>query len=82
MKIWPFDIAAEGNGGAYISPAELRTALEPFEKIRKAVGDKIDIMVEFHSMWQLVPAMNIARALAPYGRTGPRTRSGWTASPT
>ena len=67
MKIWPFDIAAERNDGAHISPAELRAALEPFEKIRKAVGDKIDIMVEFHSLWQLVPAMNIARALAPYG---------------
>ncbi len=26
----------------------------------------MDIMVEFHSMWQLLPAMEIARALAPY----------------
>jgi galactonate dehydratase len=51
----------------HISPAELRTALEPFEKIRRAVGDSIDIMVEFHSMWQLTPAMTIAKALAPYG---------------
>ena len=67
MKIWPFDIAAERNEGAHISAAELKTALAPFEKIRKAVGDKVDIMVEFHSLWQLVPAMNIARALAPYG---------------
>ncbi len=24
-------------------------------------------MVEFHSMWQLMPAMNIAKALTPYG---------------
>ena len=24
-------------------------------------------MVEFHSMWQLLPAMTIAKALAPYG---------------
>ncbi len=50
MKIWPFDHAAENNGGLHISPAELRRALEPFEKIRKAVGDKMDIMVEFHSL--------------------------------
>jgi L-alanine-DL-glutamate epimerase-like enolase superfamily enzyme len=66
MKIWPFDHAAEKSAGAYISSEDLKTALVPFEKIRKAVGDKIDIMVEFHSMWQLLPAMTIARALAPF----------------
>ncbi|HET7715986.1 MAG TPA: mandelate racemase/muconate lactonizing enzyme family protein [Bauldia sp.] len=66
MKIWPFDIAAERNDGLHISSAELTAALEPFEKIRRAVGDRIDIMVEFHSLWQLTPAISIARALAPY----------------
>ena len=66
MKIWPFDLAAERNDGQYISPDELKAALEPFAKIRKAVGDRIDIMVEFHSLWQLLPAMTIAKALAPY----------------
>ena len=67
MKIWPFDTAAEANEGAHISAEELKAALEPFEKIRAAVGDRMDIMVEFHSMWQLTPAIRIARALAPYG---------------
>ncbi len=67
MKIWPFDVAAEKTRGHYISTADLKTALEPFEKIRKRVGDRIDIMVEFHSLWQLVPAMTIAKALAPFG---------------
>jgi galactonate dehydratase len=66
MKIWPFDPAAERSGGLAISPAEMRTALEPFERIRKAVGDRMDIMVEFHSLWQLPPAIRIAEALAPY----------------
>jgi L-alanine-DL-glutamate epimerase-like enolase superfamily enzyme len=66
MKIWPFDPAAERNMGAYISPAEMREALQPFERIRKAVGDKIDIMVEFHSLWLLPPAIRIAEALAPF----------------
>jgi galactonate dehydratase len=66
MKIWPFDIAAERTHGLDISAAELTTALEPFEKIRKAVGDKIDIMVEFHSLWRLPAAQRIARALKPY----------------
>ncbi len=66
MKIWPFDIAAEKFDGQYISSADLKTALLPFDKIRNAVGDRMDIMVEFHSLWQLLPAMTIARALAPY----------------
>ena len=66
MKIWPFDHAAEKTRGQDISAADLKAALEPFEKIRKAVGDRIDIMVEFHSMWQLLPAIKIAKALAPF----------------
>lgn len=66
MKIWPFDIAAERTGGQYISSADLKAALVPFEKIRSAVGDRMDIMVEFHSLWQLLPAIRIAQALTPY----------------
>lgn len=66
MKIWPFDPAAEKSGGLHISSADLKAALQPFERIRNAVGDKIDIMVEFHSLWQLPPAIRIAEALAPF----------------
>ena len=66
MKIWPFDYAAEKTGGQYISPSDLKTALQPFEKIRKAVGDKMDIMVELRSMWGLTAAKRIARALEDY----------------
>ncbi len=66
MKIWPFDIAAERTGGYDISPAELRAALEPFAKIRRAVGDRMDIMVEFHSLWSLPMAKKLARALAEF----------------
>jgi galactonate dehydratase len=66
MKIWPFDFAAEANDGVDISNSELKRALEPFEKIRRTVGDKMEVMVEFHSLWQLLPAIRIARALAPY----------------
>lgn len=66
MKVWPFDAAAERTGGHHIDAAELRAALQPFEAIRAAVGDAMDLMVEFHSLWQLLPAMRIARALAPF----------------
>ncbi len=67
MKIWPFDIAAEKSDGHFISSEDLKAALVPFEKIRRRVGDRMDVMVEFHSMWQLGPAIKIAKALAPYG---------------
>ena len=66
MKIWPFDTAAEQDYGQYISKEDLKKALEPFEKIRKRVGDRMEIMVEFHSLWQLMPAMRIAKALTPF----------------
>ena len=66
MKIWPFDIAAERTNGLDISAGELKTALAPFERIRSAVGDKIDIMVEFHSLWKLPAAQRIACALKPF----------------
>jgi galactonate dehydratase len=66
MKIWPFDIAAERTAGWDISPAELDAALEPFAKIRKAVGNRMDIMVEFHSLWSLPMAQRLARALEPF----------------
>lgn len=63
MKIWPFDFAAERWGGLYISPEELETAMEPFRRIRRAVGSKMDIMVEFHSLWNLPTAKRIFAAL-------------------
>jgi galactonate dehydratase len=66
MKIWPFDEYAETSNGTRIAPAELKKALLPFEKIRRAVGDDMDIHVEFHSLWDLPTAIEIARALAPY----------------
>jgi len=66
MKIWPFDIAAERSQGWDISPRELDAALEPFRKIRAAVGDRMDIMVEFHSLWSLPMACKLARALEPF----------------
>ncbi len=66
MKIWPFDPAAEKNDGQYISNEDLDLALEPFRKIRDAVGNKMDIMVEFHSLWRLPMARKIARELKQF----------------
>jgi L-alanine-DL-glutamate epimerase-like enolase superfamily enzyme len=66
MKIWPFDFAAKASGGYYISNADLDTALEPFRKIRAAVGDEMDIMVELHSLWRFPAAIKIAEALEEF----------------
>ena len=66
MKIWPFDQFAVTYGGRDISAQDITKGVEPFRKIREAVGDRIDIMCEFHSLWYLPAAVRIAEALADY----------------
>ncbi len=63
MKIWPFDPYAEASLGHDISSAELEQALEPFRKIRAAVGPAIDVMVELHALWDVPAACRIVSAL-------------------
>lgn len=65
MKIWPFDPYAARTDGSMLSADDLRVALQPFERIRKAVGDRMEIMAEFHSLWDLEQAKRIAHALEP-----------------
>jgi L-alanine-DL-glutamate epimerase-like enolase superfamily enzyme len=69
MKIWPFDPIARDTRGLYISAEQMRKAVEPFEKIRKAVGDRMEIMVEFHGLWNLPAAKQIAKVLEDYKPT-------------
>src|SRR3954463_8674898 len=66
MKIWPFDPFAVANGGNFIHRSEIDTALRPFRQIRDAVGDRMEVMVELHSMWDLPSALAIARALQEF----------------
>lgn len=66
MKIWPFDELARPTGGRQISLDDLKRGLEPLDKIRSAVGDRMEIMVELHGLWQTVPATRICRALEDY----------------
>jgi len=63
MKIWPFDAFATRSGGQHIALADLRTGVGIVEQIRKAVGDRIDIMMEYHGLWKLPQICQIARAL-------------------
>ena len=66
MKIWPFDPFAVESGGNFIHKHDLDKALLPFRQIRDAVGDKMEVMVELHSMWDLPSALAIARELRPF----------------
>ena len=67
MKIWPFDVFAAATGGHMISLPDLKTGLEPFHKVRRAVGDKIELMCELHSLWGMHAATRICRALEDVG---------------
>jgi galactonate dehydratase len=67
MKIWPFDVYAEANGGQLITLPDLKAGLEPFRKVRDAVGDAIEVMCELHSLWNTTSAVRICRALEDYG---------------
>lgn len=67
MKIWPFDPFAEASRGQMITLADLKAGLEPFVKVRRAVGDKIEIMAELHSLWNAPSAIRICRALEDVG---------------
>ena len=67
MKIWPFDIYAPQSNGQTISLTDLKAGLEPFRKIRQAVGDRIEVMAELHSLWGSHAALRICRALEDYG---------------
>jgi len=66
MKIWPFDEVAKRNHGQSISKAEISTCLEPVRKIRDALGDSMQIAMEFHGYWNMPCAVQIADAMEPY----------------
>jgi len=66
IKIWPFDAAARRNANQFITPQDIDQALTPVRKLRDAFGGQIDILMEFHSNWDLASAIRIAKSLEPY----------------
>ena len=81
MKIWPFDHAAVESDGYYISGRDLDRALEPFRKIRGAVG------TGWTSWWSCTrsggtpPRSGSRPPWSPSTPSGTRIRSAWTALP-
>ena len=67
MKMWPFDAYAYATNGTNITGEELDRALEPFRRVRKRLGNKMDLMVELHGLWNLPTALKIAHAFEAEG---------------
>ena len=66
IKIWPFDGAAKRNRNQYITQSDLDEALQPIRKLREKFGAQIEILIEFHSQWNVTSAIRIAKAVEPY----------------
>lgn len=67
MKIWPFDIYAPASAGHMISLPDLEKGLQPFRQIREAVGNRIEVMCELHSLFGAHSALRICQALEEFG---------------
>lgn len=71
IKLYPYDRgpvnAFARHGGTFITQAELKQSLEPIQRIRKAVGDEMEIALDLSSKWNLPCSLQIARSLEPYG---------------
>jgi len=61
-----FDPGIRSLGGHDISAADIERGLEPFRNVRKAVGDRMDVMLEGHGLWSLPAALKIARAVEEF----------------
>jgi galactonate dehydratase len=66
MKIWPFDASLALDGGQMASPDVIAKGLRTFERIREAVGDRMEIALEMRSRWLLPAARRIADAVSDY----------------
>jgi galactonate dehydratase len=52
--------------GGDISKAEIRTAAESIERVREAVGQDVEILIDFHGNYNVTSALRCIRALEPY----------------
>jgi galactonate dehydratase len=60
LKFDPF-----GPGGREISRGDLRKAVHTVEAVRNAVGDEMDILLEFHGRFSPIMALEAIRAMVP-----------------
>lgn len=67
LKVWPFDQAAVDTGGRFIEPAALSAGVEVIRNLREAAGPDFKIMLEMHSLWSTVAALEIIRNTEEFG---------------
>jgi galactonate dehydratase len=61
MKLDPF-----GPGGRELSYTDLKRACKVMEEVRCAVGEDIDLLLEFHGRMSPIMALEAIRAMVPY----------------
>ena len=61
LKVDPF-----GPGGREISRKDLRRACTVVEAVRNAVGEDVDVLLEFHGRFSPIMALEAIRAMTPY----------------
>jgi len=61
LKFDPF-----GPGGREITQADLRQACKTVDTVRRAIGEDIDILLEFHGRFSPIMALEAIRAMVPY----------------
>lgn len=66
MKIWPFDVHSDEDGGLSISDDALDRALEPFRRVRSEVGREMSVALELHGKWSVPAAKRIVSAVEPF----------------
>ncbi len=66
MKLWSFDAAYRRCGGDYLPWDEIRGGIEPFQAIRAAVGDNIEVMLDGHGFFSSAVARRIAAAMREF----------------
>lgn len=67
IKFCPFDEVGSRNRGEHISKKEIEACLTWIHRVRDAVGDQLEMGIEFHSIWNLPSAIRIATALEDMG---------------
>ena len=66
MKIWPFDATLALDGEQLADRRMIASGLALLDRIRAAVGDRMEIAVEMRSRWLLPAAKRIVAALESY----------------
>ena len=69
LKVDPF-----GPGGRELTYEQLKQACKVVETVRRAVGDDVELLLEFHGRFSPIMALEAMRAMIPY-------RPGWCEEP-